>query len=139
MIELLKPIAGQLKTIFPGVTRYSEDQPQGVEKPCFFVKIIRTELRPQLNNFYILNNTVSITYLSDEKNQFKAEDIRFKLLMGLRSIQLNNAGIHAVNQVTEIRENKDVIYTADYNIWFEEKQIPETLMKKLKQTGGFKE
>lgn len=139
MIELLSSIVNRLYEVFEeDIKVYTEEQEQGVELPCFFLRLINSSLERQFNDFFFLNNTVAITYMSESGDLFELENIRFKLLTGMEAIKLKNVGVTGENLQAQIRD-KDVIANIDYNIWIEKSKVPDPLMMRLKQEGNIKE
>lgn len=140
MIELLQPVVNRLKEVFgEDINIYTERQGQGVNTPCFFIKLVDTSLERQFNDFFFLYNLVNIVYMTDKKDQFHSEKIRFEMLMGMEQIQLKHAGLTGDNLNAKINRDGDVSMTVNYNIWLEKVKIPDPLMRKLIQEAKVKE
>lgn len=133
MIELLQPIINKLAEVFgEEIPIYTEKQEQGVETPCFFVRLSVAELVGQFDNFYYFNNLVTITYMSPTGDQYDLEKIRFKMLAGMDHVQTVK-GVHGLNLQARIQD-KDIVFTGNYNMWIEKLKIPDPNMLTLEQT-----
>lgn len=138
MIELLQPIIDRLVEVFgEEIPIYKDKQEQGVKTPCFFVRIIQTELVGQFDNMYWLNNLVSITYMNDTDDMYKLEKVRFAMLTELEQVNTSN-GVMGRNLQTKV-QGTDIVFTANYNLRIEREKIPDPVMERLKQEGRIKD
>lgn len=138
MIELLQPIIDRLVEVFgEEIPIYTDKQEQGVLTPCFFVRIIQTELVGQFDNMYWLNNFVSITYMNDTDDMYDLERIRFAMLTGLEQVNTSK-GVMGRNLQAKVH-GTDIVFTANYNLRIERVKIPDPVMERLKQEGRIKD
>lgn len=132
MIELLQPIVNRIAEVFgEEIPIYTDKKNQGVITPCFFVRISESELVRQMDNFYFLNNLVTVVYMNDTDDMYELERIKFLMLTGLREIKTEK-GVHGLNLKAHVR-GSDIVFNADYNLWIEAEKIPDPLMLTLKQ------
>lgn len=130
MTDILKPILIKLTETFGRDYKvYTDRQVQGAKTPCFFVKIISTELDPQFGNLYYMRNLISVTFLSHKEDLYILEDVRFKLLMAMRQIP-TCYGVEGRNLQVKIIDDA-VVFTGRYDILLEEKEV-KPLMEELK-------
>ena len=132
---ILQPMIDKLDERFAGVPIHPARVPQGLQLPCFFVRIVKTNLDPQMGNFYFLRNLLSITYMSDIENMSDAgrwkvlEDVRFKMLFALRQIPTLK-GVEGYNLQAEI-QGSDIVLFGNYDLFVEMVQEKEPYMKVL--------
>lgn len=138
MIELIQSVANRLHETFgEEISIYTENQEQGVILPCFFVRLNKSEWIRRFNDFFFLNNQVSIIYMSETQDLFELEKVQFQMLSQLERIELPNAGVTA-DEISATIQEKNIVVTVQYNI-FVEKQKVRHLMKSIDQTGNVKE
>jgi len=149
MINLLEGITRKLDSLYPDIPIYLGNQNQitatesEVNTPCFFIFLNHSELlRHPIHRFY-LSNLISINYLSSEEDSmFDLERIRLELMLGMEQISLYNSennktiGLTGDNLETRIR-NRDISFSAYYNIWIEE-VVDKILMESLDLDMGVK-
>lgn len=130
---ILKPILQKLNKTFNSPDRkypvYTKNVKQGVKLPCFFVRIIETNLDPQMSNFYFLRNLISVTYMSDTGDLYELEKIRFKLLFGLKQIPTLK-GVEGYNLQAKI-QGDNIIMFGNYDLFIEMVQEKEPYMRVL--------
>lgn len=129
MITLLQPTTDKLDERFADIPIYIDSVPQGLQLPCFFVRIIKTNLDPQMGNFYFLRNLLSITYMSDTENLHVLEDVRFKMLFALRQIPTLK-GVEGYNLQAKI-QGSDIVLFGNYDLFVEMVEEKEPYMKVL--------
>lgn len=129
MIAVLQPTIDKLQYIFPDIPVYVNSVEQGLELPCFFVRIIETNLDPQMSNFYFLRNLISVTYMSDTGDLYELENMRFKMLFGLKQIPTLK-GVEGYNLQAKI-QGDNIIMFGNYDLFVEMVEEKEPYMKVL--------
>ena len=130
MIEILKPILKKLNSEFGSEYQvFTDRQKQGVRTPCFFVKILNTELDPQLGNLYYLRNLMSVTFLPKKEDLYVLENIRFRLLLAMRQIP-TMFGVEGRNLQARIVDG-GIVMTGRYDLLFEIVEDKEPFMRIL--------
>lgn len=126
---ILQPMMDKLDERFAGIPIHTDRIPQGLQLPCFFVRIVKTNLDPQMGNFYFLRNLLSITYMSDTRNLHVLEDVRFKMLFALRQIPTLK-GVEGYNLQAEI-QGSDIVLFGNYDLFVEMVEEKEPYMRVL--------
>lgn len=129
MIDILRPILKKLYIEFgKDYQVFTDRQKQGVKAPCFFVKIINTDLDPQLGNLFYLRNFISITFMPKKEDLYILEEIRFRLLMAMRQIP-TLYGVEGRNLQARIVDGC-IVMTGRYDLLIEENEV-KPFMEKL--------
>lgn len=136
---ILKYLLKKLHEEFNTENIYSEDVPQGVKLPAFFVRIVNTAMDPLLGNRYLLRTMFSITYVhkaeDDNPDDDKPkpddyledlEDMRFEMMMAVKQIDRDNFGLEARNVETRINDNS-IVLTCNYDLLIEEEEVGDTM------------
>lgn len=117
MIDLIvKSITKNLKDQYSSIPVISEDLPQNLPEPCFYISVLNSSRKDLLNDRFILNVPLDIHYFPSKNGNKKAEmNIKsMEVLQLLRNIKLyklvNNVltevgMLHGFNFHTEIVDN----------------------------------
>lgn len=130
--EMRKAVMATLKTYFSSITIY-EEQKQGVEGPCFFVKLLSTKQIKEINRRYKRSHSFDITYFPSSTNTIEEIDaIAEQLYRYLEYIDLNGSLVHALNMRHEIIEGVFHFFV-DYDFFVVKEKTNQIKMQKLEQ------
>lgn len=127
---ILKPLLKKLHEEFNINNIYTEDVPQGVILPAFFVRIVNTSLDPLLGNLYLLRTMFSITYVHDSDKLEELEKKRLDMMMVVKQIDRDNFGLEARNVEANINDNS-IVLTCNYDLLIEEDIDIDEFMKEI--------
>lgn len=135
-MNLMQGIIKKLDNYYPNIKKETRVAKQGIgnKAPCFFISIIKTDFLRQLNDYFLTDNFVSVTYISDEKDRYILEQKKFEMLVFLEQIDLGEIGVTAAEIEGKIVET-DVLVTARYKIMLEKekaKHYMETLREDIR-------
>ena len=114
MINLLQGIVDRLSELFPNKNIYVNDIEQGLIEPCFFIKLVDTKMDKLMSERYHFKNLVNIVYLSQYKDAFVFQEVKQRLLLGMRNISID-------------REKESGIYGYDMNVRTEDDNLNLTV------------
>ena len=106
VVNYISMIANTLIEHFPDVTIYKNKVEQGLQKPCFFISCINTEITDLRADYKRIRKLFNITYISDETDK---QDIVIKLSM-LNSIKDSNTELRIFNKSIKSVED-DIVMT----------------------------
>ncbi|KOP70989.1 DUF6838 family protein [Cytobacillus solani] len=130
--EMRKAVMATLKTYFSSITLY-EEQKQGAEGPCFFVRLLSTKQLREINRRYKRSHSFDITYLPSSANTMDEIDIiAEQLYRYLEYIDLNGSLVHALNMRHEIIEGVFHFFV-DYDFYVVKEKTNQIKMQKLEQ------
>ncbi|WP_313803586.1 DUF6838 family protein [Cytobacillus sp.] len=130
--EMRKAVMATLKTYFSSITIH-EEQKQGVEGPCFFVKLLSTKQIKEINRRYKRSHSFDIIYLPSSANTIEEIDaIAEQLYRYLEYIDLKGSLVHALNMRHEIIEGVFHFFV-DYDFYVVKEKTNQIKMQKLEQ------
>ena len=138
--EIIKGIAIKLDSLFENVEIYTENVPQGLNTPCFFISCINHNTELLLNETKIKETTFDITYMATENTSTPNAELDKVLGVisdGLLSITALDKTFKARN--VEIQKfDKELHFIVSYNfirLADKEKPYMENLKKEVKANG----
>lgn len=136
MINLLQGIVNRLAELFPNFNIYVNNVEQGLIEPCFFVSIVNTEMKKQFSERYHFSNLTNIVCLHQNANSFELQEIKERLLFGLRDVVIGKGyreeyketgGIYGKNMAVE-SSNDHLNLTVIYDYIAKFPIMPDPLM-----------
>lgn len=138
--EIIKGIAIKLDSHFENVEIYTENVPQGLNTPCFFISCINHNTDLLLNETKIKETTFDITYMATENTSTPNAELDKVLGVisdGLLSITALDKTFKARN--VEIQKfDKELHFIVSYNfirLADKENSYMENLKKEVKANG----
>ncbi|TCJ04098.1 phage tail terminator family protein [Cytobacillus praedii] len=130
--DMRKAVMATLKTYFSSITIY-EEQKQGVEGPCFFVKLLSTKQIREINRRYKRSHSYDIAYLPGSASTMDEVDvIAEQLYRYLEYIEVSGSLIHALSMRHEIIEGIFHFFI-DYDFYVVKEKSIQVKMQKLEQ------
>lgn len=74
--EIIDGAVAALLDAFPGIKVYTEQVKQGLEEPCFILRVISPTNEQFLGNRYYRTNLLSVQYFAESETDAKAECYR---------------------------------------------------------------
>ena len=130
--DLLKGVAEAVKNEFGdeyGI--YTNTTEQGLTEPCFFISVLKPEIKQVLGNRYFLNSPVSVQFLSKNNNDF-INDIGSRLFDCLELITVSGDLIRGTSMSYSISDGI-LIFNVSYGFYFFKNKQTEEVMENMKQ------
>ena len=143
MITLNKIIDGVCKALSDefgaGYEIYTEDIKQGLEEPCFSVRLISPSTTQFLGKRYYMTNQFCVHYFPKSKTAVNEEcfDITDRLTSCLEYITVNGDLTRGTEMSSEIVDGV-LSFFVNYDMFVVMEQEEETSMESLTQTTGMK-
>lgn len=106
MIKLLQAVVNRIDELFPYINIYVKDVEQGLVEPCFFIRIVNTDITPEFQGRYRVDSLVNIVYLDQKADAFLKEEIEQTLLYRMREVYLDTGGVYGFNSGSEIGDTE---------------------------------
>ncbi len=121
--ELIRAIARAIKTEFQQIDIYSEQLPQGLKQPCFFILCLSQKEQSKLDVRFLAEHTFVVHYFPKNGNK-ECWDTLEKLQRLLEFIKLDDGSIvGGTNRKGEIK-NGVLYFFVDYD-FYRKKQKPQ--------------
>ncbi len=130
--DILKGVAEAVKNEFGdeyGI--YTNTAEQGLNEPCFFISVLKPEIKQVLGNRYFLNSPVSVQFLSKNNNDF-INDIGSRLFDCLELITVSGDLIRGTSMSYSISDGI-LIFNVSYGFYFFKNKQTEEVMENMKQ------
>lgn len=130
--DILKGVAEAVKNEFGdeyGI--YTNTTEQGLTEPCFFISVLKPEIKQVLGNRYFLNSPVSVQFLSKNNNDF-INDIGSRLFDCLELITVSGDLIRGTSMSYSISDGI-LIFNVSYGFYFFKNKQIEEVMENMKQ------
>lgn len=130
--DILKGVAEAVKNEFGdeyGI--YTNTTEQGLTEPCFFISVLKPEIKQVLGNRYFLNSPVSVQFLSKNNNDF-INDIGSRLFDCLELITVSGDLIRGTSMSYSISDGI-LIFNVSYGFYFFKNKQTEEVMENMKQ------
>ena len=130
--DILKGVAEAVKNEFGdeyGI--YTNTTEQGLTEPCFFISVLKPEIKQVLGNRYFLNSPISVQFLSKNNNDF-INDIGSRLFDCLELITVSGDLIRGTSMSYSISDGI-LIFNVSYGFYFFKNKQTEEVMENMKQ------
>lgn len=103
---------------FNNLPVYTERVVQGVNAPCFMVRLVKSETQLFMGKRYIMNNKFKITYLDENRQNenLNCASVIERLCMATEVIDYGGGCVRGSNFKCEIEENHLDLYV-DFNLF----------------------
>ncbi|MEF9952201.1 MAG: hypothetical protein RR782_02655 [Clostridium sp.] len=92
--NVINALSVALDSVFPNVDIYTKSVEQGFSEPCFFIKVLKSDLEQELGRRYRKDIKVDIHYFSD-KGERDCYEVLEKLYVCLGTINLAERSLKA--------------------------------------------
>lgn len=128
----------EIRTIFPEVSNvYSRPRKQGVELPCFQVRIVNSSQFRLFANQWWYTMRVVVNYLSDGPSHEHLQDIRERLLFDMDEVPFAESvpfdGLLRAEDPTAELINDDIVFSAKYTVLVKRDRPEEPIMEELEK------
>ncbi len=120
-----------LDTHFSEINIYGEEIKQGFEEPCFFIKVLDSDMNKELGRRYKKSVSFNIHYFSDKEDvNTDCFNMADKLYEVLEDIKVNNLGFRASNMKHEVIDGV-LHFMLQFNHFVVKDKDPEIKMNDL--------
>lgn len=130
-------IMNALYTHFPDIERYGEEIKEGLDPPCFFVKLLNGSQNQELGRRYKRANFFDIHYFSDGDKNEDLNDMAEKLYDKLEIIEIDGIKYRGTGMNHEI-VGRVLHFFIEYNFHVYREKPIEPTMQELEQEGWLK-
>ena len=100
--KIIKNVIASLKERFKGAYFYESSVKQGIKTPCFFIRIINSNIKRELEERFYVNHDLAITYLPKKalfsKNyEEDTQMIKTDMLFALEELKTDSGYLYAKN------------------------------------------
>lgn len=124
-----------LATHFPNVEVYGEEIKQGLEEPCFFVKLFPVVQDREVGSRYKRYHSFDIHYFPQSETNEEMFEIAERLMEQLEYIPIGTGLCRGTKMEHEIISGV-LHFKVDYDIHVRREKKTEPYMQTLKQKGG---
>lgn len=118
-----------LYTHFPDIERYGEEIKEGLDPPCFFVKMLNGSQNQELDRRYMRNHFFDIHYFSKDDENTDLNDMAENLYDKLELIEIEGVKYRGTGMNHEI-VNRVLHFFVEYNFHvYREKPIVPTMQE----------
>lgn len=140
-LTIMSAICRNLHAAFPNISVYREHIDENFDEPSFFVWTSDVTTSPMMNNRFIQNHSIEISYFPHRLNTSKYQEcfqIGLDLCDVMRSITVDNKPLWANNPTYHIVEDSHLQWSASFRIelFYDENKAP--LMASLTNSVDFK-
>ena len=124
----------EIRTIFPEVSHvYSRPRGQGVNLPCFQIRVVSSSQDRQFANHWWYYMRVAITYLSDMPSHEHLQDVRERLLFDMYEVPMPDGSVLRAESPEAELVGDDVVYTAKYTVLVKRDSPEEPIMEEIER------
>lgn len=136
--KVLHGVTRKLGTHFPESKIYTEESPQALDPPAFFVKLLQGEQTQDLRNRYWRYHSFDIHYFSPGYRNTDYHTMAEQLYDHLRYIEIDGKLYRGTSMNHEIVD-RVLHFFVDYNLMVKHLEPQDPKMQELEQEGGVKQ